>query len=103
MSLDRPRPARAAIWLLRRVSSHDATDAAVGDILETLDELHAMGRGPRWPNVWLSRQLLSTFAAAMRAATPNCVMKGRSDRLRQGYGESRRNAVKVEDRPLYVH
>jgi hypothetical protein len=55
MSDDSPRRVRVVIWLLRLVSSDAAANAAVGDILEELDERRAAGRAPRWTAFWLLR------------------------------------------------
>ncbi len=73
MSDSEPRPARLVVWLLERVSSSHAARAAVGDILEELEQLTSLGRRPRWTAWWLTRQLLAATAAEARVATPRCL------------------------------
>jgi hypothetical protein len=62
-----PQPVRGLLWLLRQVSSRDAANAAVGDLL---DELRGANRPRvrRAPRLWVNGQALkvaSSFAASM--------------------------------------
>jgi predicted permease len=68
MSTD--RPVRAIAWLLSRVSSTCAAQAAIGDILEELAERRSAGRPPRWAALWLNLRILAAAGAAARAAAP---------------------------------
>jgi putative ABC transport system permease protein len=70
MSGHHPRPARAIVWLLARVSSVHAAHAALGDMLEELDERASVGRPPRWPALWLNLHALAAVGAAMRVVVP---------------------------------
>ena len=68
-----PRLSRAIIWLLRQVSSAHAANAAVGDILEELEERRAAGQSPRWPTLWLNFQILGSVAASFATVAPRVV------------------------------
>src|SRR5689334_736028 len=70
------RPNRALRWLLTRLSSRDAADATIGDLLEELDERRAGNDTPRWPRIWLSWRLLRAIAAGVSSATPPAVRSG---------------------------
>src|SRR5690349_19694215 len=67
------RPNRALRWLLTRLSSRDAADATIGDLLEELDERRGGDDAPRWPRIWLSLRLLRAIAAGASSATPPAV------------------------------
>ncbi|MEX2273151.1 MAG: ABC transporter permease [Vicinamibacterales bacterium] len=79
------KPSRVLVWLLRKVKSHAAADAAMGDILEDLAERGAAGRAPRWPSLWLQRQLVVAAVSAIRAAAP---------RLARATGHTLRDALR---------
>jgi putative ABC transport system permease protein len=55
-------PLRPLAWLLRKVSTHAAADAAIGDILEELGDRQAAGRAPLLPAVWVNLQILRAIA-----------------------------------------
>jgi predicted permease len=80
------RPARAIVWLLERVSSTHAARAAVGDVLEELQERTSAGRRPRWPSLWLALQVLGAAGVAARVATP---------RLLRSFGHTLRDAARA--------
>lgn len=61
------------VWLLRRLSSRDAANAAVGDAFEELSARRAVGRAPRFPHLWMTLQLLRSIAAAVGAGFPRFV------------------------------
>jgi putative ABC transport system permease protein len=67
---NQPRPARAIVWLLQRISSTHAAHAAIGDIVEDLQERTSAGRRPRWPSLWLTLQVIEAAGAAARIAAP---------------------------------
>jgi predicted permease len=69
MSEHSGRPSRTARWLLRLASSQHASEAAVGDLLEELNERTEMGKAPRWPGLWLECRILqSAVSLAWMAA-----------------------------------
>jgi predicted permease len=70
MSGHDPRLSRLLIRLLRVASSRHAADAAVGDILEDLDERRRAGGAPRWPAAWLNRQIVRAIVACAIAGAP---------------------------------
>jgi putative ABC transport system permease protein len=57
-------------WLLRRLSSRDAANAAIGDALEDLAVRNAQGRVPLHTGVWLKLQLVRAIGAATQVAMP---------------------------------
>jgi predicted permease len=61
-----PQPIAGLVWLLRRVSSRAAADAAVGDLLDELADRTRAVRPPRWPRLWLN---IKTTALALSFAT----------------------------------
>jgi predicted permease len=65
-----PQPMRGLVWLLRRASSRDAANAAVGDLLDELAERTRAGRGPRWPRLWINTQSVSVVWALAASMTP---------------------------------
>ena len=67
---DRPRPAGVVVWLLRLASSRAAADAAIGDLLEELDERQSAGRAPKWRALWLILRALGSAVPLMRASAP---------------------------------
>jgi len=67
------RPNRALRWLLTRLSSRDAAEATIGDLLEELDERRGGDDAPRWPRIWLSLRLLRAIAAGASSAMPAAV------------------------------
>src|SRR3954462_11214233 len=64
------RPSRLLVRLLRFVSSPDAANAAVGDMLEDLDPRRAAGRAARWPALSLNGQIVRAVFACAIAALP---------------------------------
>jgi putative ABC transport system permease protein len=70
MSGSEPRPSRLIVWLLERISSSHAARAAVGDILEELDERTRAGRRPRWTALWLHAQVGTAVVASVRVEAP---------------------------------
>src|SRR3954470_14520295 len=64
------RPSRLLVRLLRFVSSPDAANAAVGDMLEDLDHRRAAGRAARWPALSLNGQIVRAVFACAIAALP---------------------------------
>jgi len=70
MSDSGPRPARVIVSLLEWVSSSHAARAAIGDILEELDERTSAGRRPRWAGLWLHAQIGAAVLASLRVAAP---------------------------------
>jgi putative ABC transport system permease protein len=79
------RPSRALVWLLRRLMSRAAADAAAGDILEVLADRIAAGRAPRWPALWMRVQLALAISSALRTAAP---------RLARTWGHTFREALR---------
>jgi predicted permease len=65
-----PRPSRALVWLLGRLMSTPAAAAAVGDVVEELEQRRNAGRGPGWPALWINLQLCAAGAAALRILVP---------------------------------
>ena len=65
-----PTPIRALVWLLRKVSSRDAAQATIGDLLEELKHRSASGNGPRWPGLWLNVQMFLAIGTAVLAGMP---------------------------------
>jgi putative ABC transport system permease protein len=86
MSHYQPRPSRVLLWLLRQVSSVHAASAAVGDILEELEERRAAGQSPRWPMLWLNLQILGSVAASFATVAP---------RFLRSVGHTLRDAVRA--------
>src|SRR5262245_45561032 len=70
MSAPPLRPSRFTAWLLRLVSSRDAANAAVGDVLEELDARTAADRVVRWPRLWLEIQTIRFTFAALASGMP---------------------------------
>jgi predicted permease len=67
--MSRP-PIRPLAWLLRIVSSRDAANAAIGDILEELGDRTATGRAPRRARLWVHLQIVRAIASAILAGAP---------------------------------
>ena len=67
------RPLGPLAWLLRTVSSRDAANAAIGDLIEELGERRGGGGEPRRPALWLNLQILRTIAAAILASAPRLI------------------------------
>lgn len=65
-----PSPIRPLAWLLGIVSSRDAADAAIGDVLEELGERTRAGRRPRHPALWVNLHTLRAIALESLAAVP---------------------------------
>lgn len=61
------------MWLLRRLSSRDAANAALGDALEELSARKAAGRPPRLPRLWLNLQMFRAVALGFKASLPRLV------------------------------
>src|SRR5690606_1391674 len=88
---ERPRLPRALFWLLQRLARRAAADAALGDILEVLEERIAAGRTPRWPALWLRSQIGLAIWSALRTATP---------RTARAWGHTVRDAIRgIRRRP----
>jgi predicted permease len=88
---------RALRWLLTRLSSRDAADATIGDILEELHERRAAGQAPPWPLVWLTLRLLRAIAAAAVSATPQ-VLRSAGHTLR----DAARSLRRAPAQPLFI-
>jgi putative ABC transport system permease protein len=82
---ERLRLPRALVWLLHRLTPKAAADAALGDILEVLEERIAVGRTPRWPALWLRLQIGLAIGSALRTATP---------RAARSWGHTVRDAIR---------
>lgn len=67
---ERPKPPRVLVWLLQRLTPRAAADAALGDILEVLEERVAAGRASRWPTLWLRSQIGLAIWSALYTSTP---------------------------------
>ncbi len=65
-----PRPSPLFVWLLECVMSTHAARAAIGDVLEELEDRTNAGRAPPWPALWINLQILAGVAAATRIALP---------------------------------
>ncbi len=65
-----PSPIRPLAWLLRRVSSRDAANAAIGDVLEELGERRAGGWAPRRPALWVNLQTVRAIVAELLGGAP---------------------------------
>jgi predicted permease len=70
VSAKEPQPIQALIWLIRRISTRDAANAAVGDLLDELADRTRIGRAPRWPFVWLNVQTLLVVLGLLISMTP---------------------------------
>jgi hypothetical protein len=68
-----PTPIPLLVKLLRMVSSRDAANAAIGDVLEELTERRAAGRASRWPAFWVNYQTLHAIVSAALANAPRQV------------------------------
>jgi putative ABC transport system permease protein len=65
-----PDPLRPLAWLLQRLLSRSAADAAIGDLLEELAATRASGRSPRRPRLWLNLQIMRLLGLAVAAHLP---------------------------------
>jgi putative ABC transport system permease protein len=86
MTAHRPRPSRVILWLLSRMSSHDAAEAVVGDLLEALDERREAGRAPRWPRLWLNGHAVWWTAVGLASRLP---------RIGRSFGHAFRDAARA--------
>jgi len=73
-----PPPPRFARVLLRLSCSADAADAAIGDIVEDLEQRTAAGLAPRRPRLWLELQTMRFAIAAARTSLPRTARAVRS-------------------------
>jgi putative ABC transport system permease protein len=71
-----PQPIRGLVWLLRRLSSRAAADAAVGDVLDDLAGRMKAGHASRWPRLWVNAQALKIAWAFAAAMTPRLCRSG---------------------------
>jgi predicted permease len=71
-----PQPMRGLVWLMRRVSSRDAANAAVGDLLGELAERTRAARAPRWPRLWINVQAITVIWAIAASMTPRWCRSG---------------------------
>ena len=63
-------PVRPLVWLLTKSSTQAAAEAAIGDIIEDLEERRAAGRGPSRPALWVNAQVLRVLALEIVAICP---------------------------------
>jgi putative ABC transport system permease protein len=68
--MTRPEPLRVVVGLLRVLSSRDAANAAIGDILDEHAELTAAGQAPLYPSLWINTQALKALGASTMALLP---------------------------------
>ena len=71
-----PQPMRGLVWLLRRLSSRDAADAAVGDLLDELADRTKAGDAPRWPRLWVNAQAIKVALSFAASMTPRLCRSG---------------------------
>jgi len=71
-----PQPLRGLVWLLRRVSSRDAANAAVGDVLDDLADRTTSARAPRWPGLWVNAQAIRLVFGFAASAAPRLMRSG---------------------------
>jgi predicted permease len=65
-----PRPLGVLASLLRMVSSREAANAAIGDLLEDLAERQRSSRAPRRPTLWLNVQIARMIGATVTVSVP---------------------------------
>lgn len=65
-----PRPLGPLVWVLHRLLSRDAADAAIGDIVEDLAAREAERRGPQWPRLWINLQVVRAVALEIFDGAP---------------------------------
>jgi predicted permease len=63
-------PSRLSAGILRTVMSDARAEAVLGDIGEELARRQAGGAPPRWPRLWVERQVWRYAMAAFRSAAP---------------------------------
>ena len=77
MSTLTPQPISGLIWLMRQVSSLDAANAAVGDLLDELNDRTRAARAPRWPRLWVNTQAIVVVLSLAVSMTPRMWRSGR--------------------------
>jgi putative ABC transport system permease protein len=65
-----PQPMRWLVWLLRQVSSRDAANAAVGDLLDELADRAENARAPRWPRLWINTRAITVILSFAVSTAP---------------------------------
>jgi predicted permease len=72
------RPPRLLQALLRAVSSRDAADAGIGDIVEELGERVASGTPPAFPRLWLTTRIVGLIGGEASIALARHLRSGAS-------------------------
>ncbi len=71
-----PRPLRVLVWLIRQVSSPDAANAAVGDLLDELADRARAAHAPRWSRLWLNVQAIQVVLSFAASTMPRLLRSG---------------------------